>query len=436
MLNVDNVLPKTKMPLECANFKCNTPSEPGKITQRSCAYYGARWMLAPLTEAAHIVHGHIGCAFYGANVRGKSYKVFSTDLHEKEVIFGGLAKLEQTILEVNALCPKVPCIFVYVTCAPGLTGEDVFGLCNLMTEKLNKPVIAIDCPGFKGASQSDGHKVAYENIFKFLVGKKSLPRKSAKPLVNIIGDYNINGESQVLIRLLAKIGIDVHCIFTGKADLEKIMTSAGVDLNLLICQSSGKLLAQKMKQKYKIPFIKANFFGLSKTCASLRKLAEYFELESKAEQVIAKELKLAKEKAEPYLRKLRGKKAGLFFGAARMGMLINVLEQDMGMKVIFTGSQFGDFNTYADAWENAKDGTYFVDDASEDQLEELLLHLQPDVFMGGIKENFLAHKLKTGFVLFPQPKQCGVYVGFEGFPNFVKNVYNAVFGPVWRFEEL
>ena len=88
------------------------PSVPGKITQRSCAYAGARWMLAPLKDAIHVVHGPVGCAYNGVIVRGTAYRIFSTDLREKDIIFGGQERLARTLKEAKILVPDAKYIFV------------------------------------------------------------------------------------------------------------------------------------------------------------------------------------------------------------------------------------------------------------------------------------------------------------------------------------
>ncbi len=427
-LKAANVWKKTKELWD--DIRCQRPSAPGKITQRSCVFYGARWILAPLKDAIHLVHGPVGCAQYGSTVRGQSYRIFSTALEERDIIFGGINKLIKSLFEVRQLKPEAKYIFVYLTCTPSLIGDDAYWVCKHMGKHLGCPVIMVDCPGFKGESQAKGHKIAYDCLFKELIGKKE--REVGPYDINIIGDYNINSESQVLKSLLKRMGIHVHCVFTGDAPYEKIISAHKVRLNLLICQNSGQSLAKAMERKYGIPCLKVSFFGLSQTIEGLKKIGEFFGLKKEAERVIAEEYQAIKPKLDWLLPKLKGKKAALFFGAARMAILLRALD-DLGMKVVFTGSQFGNKDTYKEAWQYAKTGTYIIDNASEHDLEHLLKELRPDVFMGGIKENFLSHKLGIGFCNFPQPKVRGPYVGFKGFINFAYSLYQAIYAPVWQF---
>jgi len=413
---------------------CSRPSAPGEITQRSCAFYGARWMLAPLEDAIHIVHGPVGCAYYGGTVRGRSFRVFSTALEEKDIVFGGGKRLIRTLKEAKAIMPHARYIFVYATCSTAIIGDDIDSICKKMEKELGCPVIFVNCPGFKGDSQASGHRIAFESLLNRLIGQGQRTEVGNYD-VNIIGDYNINGESMVLKSLLEKMGIRVRCIFTGHADYEGIIAAHRVRLNLLVCQSSGRFLAEALQKRYGIAYLKVTFLGPSQTMASLRKIGQFLGLEREAERVIATGYKAIKPGLDRFLPKLRGKRAALFFGAARMASLIKALD-DMGTEVVFTGSQFGDLTTYKETWQTVNPGTYIIDDASEHDLEHLLDELRPDVFMGGIKEQSLSHKFGIGFCLFPQLKCAGPYVGFQGFLNFASSVHNAVYAPVWKFAKL
>ncbi len=407
---------------------CQSPSAPGKITQRSCVYYGARWMLALVKDAAHLVHSTVGCAYYGSTVRGNNYRILSSGLTEKDVIFGGIYKLSKAIDETKALFPEINCIFVYITCTPSLTGDDVYAVCQQKEKELGISIVLVDCPGFKGESQAVGHRIAYRAITQ-LIGTKE--REVGPFDVNIIGDYNINNESNVLKNLLKKLGINVHCVFTGDSSVEKIRSSHRVRLNMLICQNTGRELAGFMKDKYDIPFITTSMFGLSDTVSSLKKIGSFFHIEDRVNKFISDEYNAIRPELNRFKEKLSGKKAALFFGAARMAIVLRAL-QDLDMEVVFTGSQFGDRMTYEETMESSRGNTVIVDDASEHDLEHLLETLKPDVFMGGTKENFLSHKLRVGFVLFPQPKIEGAYIGFRGFINFANSLYKAIYAPVWK----
>ena len=150
-------------------MQCDSNSVSGAVSQRACVYCGARVVLNPITDAFHIVHGPIGCASYTWDIRGSLssgsdlYRnSFSTDLREKDVIFGGEKKLTAGIEEViKKHHPKL--IFVYATCIVGVIGDDVTAVCRNMSLKFNLRVIPVKSPGFSG-NKSMGYKMACNAI--------------------------------------------------------------------------------------------------------------------------------------------------------------------------------------------------------------------------------------------------------------------------------
>src|SRR5512138_890724 len=115
---------------------CNKDSLAGAVSQRACVFCGARVVLYPIADAVHLVHGPIGCAAYTWDIRGAlssgpqlHRNSFSTDLQEKDVIFGGEKKLEKALLElIGHYRPKAA--FIYSTCIVGLIGDDVGAICK------------------------------------------------------------------------------------------------------------------------------------------------------------------------------------------------------------------------------------------------------------------------------------------------------------------
>ena len=382
-------------------------------------------MLAPLKDAVHLVHGPAGCAYYGSTVRAKTYRLFSTALEEKDIVFGGEEKLAEALGEAKTIMPEAKYIFVYITCSTALIGDDVNSICKKMEKKLGCPIVVVDCPGFKGQSEAAGHRIAYECLLNRFIGQGQ--RYIGPYDVNIIGQYNVN-ETKIIKSLLSKMGVNVHCVFTADASYEKIATAHRVKLNLLICQNTGQFFAEAMQERYGVPYLKVSFLGLSQSIDSLRRIGQYFGLEKEAETIIDEECKAIKPQLTQFLPGLKGKKAAVFLGAARIADLIKTFE-NLNMDVAFVGSRFGNAINYRDIRQMAKVKIHIVDDPSEQNLENLFCKLRPDVFITGIKEQSLCHKFGIGSVL----PQLGAYVGFKGFLNFTRSVYKAIYAPVWRF---
>src|ERR1017187_5514323 len=85
---------------------CNKQSAAGSVSQRAWVFCGSRVVLYPIADAIHLVHGPVGCAAYTWDIRGalssgpQLHRMsFTTDIREKEVIYGGAAKLYAALTE-------------------------------------------------------------------------------------------------------------------------------------------------------------------------------------------------------------------------------------------------------------------------------------------------------------------------------------------------
>ena len=83
---------------------CEKASLAGSVSQRACVFCGSRVVLYPIADALHLIHGPIGCAAYTWDIRGSLSSgpelhrlSFSTDLRERDVVFGGTAKLHTSL---------------------------------------------------------------------------------------------------------------------------------------------------------------------------------------------------------------------------------------------------------------------------------------------------------------------------------------------------
>ncbi|AEF97277.1 nitrogenase component 1 [Methanotorris igneus] len=414
--------------------KCSTRTTPGVITQRSCVYYGARWVLAPIKNTIHVVHGPVGCAYYGAYVRKKNYLTVSSDASEVDIIYGGEKKLFNTIIEA-ARELKGDAVFVYVTCPTALNGDDVEGICKKAEEILKIPVIPVYCPGFCGYHQSKGHEIGMKALFRLidLDYENNIDNKkdddNSKFTVNIIGEFDVADDLKAIKNLLNKLGIRVICTFTGDCNVKSIINSKKAELNLVHCRATGKYIADYMEEKYGIPQLKVSFFGITNTQKSLLDIGKFFGIEDEVVRLINEEYNKIKDELNFYLEKLEGKRVGIFMGGSKIGMLSGAF-RDMGMEVVVVGSQFGSLEDYLEAYMNVDENTVLIDDASNIDLQLLMENKKPDIFVGGTKEKYLSLKVGIPFVSFPQDDYP--FTGFIGFLNFARELYRNMYHPIWK----
>ena len=299
---------------------CERASVAGAVSQRACVYCGARVVLNPITDAYHIVHGPIGCASYTWDIRGSLssgsdlYRnSFSTDLREKDVIFGGAEKLTRAIDEIVQE-KDAKLIFVYATCIVGVIGDDIEAVCRQAEEKYRIRVIPVKAPGFSG-TKSQGYKLACSAIMQLI--RPHYHKEARQQGINILGDFNLAGEMWIIQEYFHRIGIPVVATFTGDASYEKMIQAPQAALNIVQCAGSSVYLAQCMEREFGIPYLRVSFFGVEDTTNSLLQVA-YAAGNAKAVKAAEALTAAEKAKAEQFLQRYRphleGKLAAIYVG--------------------------------------------------------------------------------------------------------------------------
>ena len=85
-----------------------------------------------------------------------------------------------------------------------------------MKEKLGINVFGFSCEGYKGVSQSAGHHIANNQLFKHVIGRDDTVGPG-KFRINMLGEYNIGGDAFVLEDLLERCGITLVATFSGNS---------------------------------------------------------------------------------------------------------------------------------------------------------------------------------------------------------------------------
>jgi len=476
----------------------NVRTTPGIITMRGCTYAGCKGVImGPTRDIVNITHGPIGCAFYSwltrrnqtdAGPDGENYMTycFSTDMQEQDIIFGGEKKLEKAIQEAYDLFhPKS--IAVFATCPVGLIGDDIHTVTKRMKEKFGDcNVYAFSCEGYKGVSQSAGHHIANNQVFRHIVGEND-EQKPGKYKINLLGEYNIGGDGFEIDRIFDKCGITCISTFSGNSTYDQFASAHTADLNAVMCHRSINYVADMLETKYGIPWIKVNFIGADATAKSLRKIAEYFgdkKLIAKVEEVIGEEMPDVLAVRTDVCTRTEGKTAMMFVGGSRAHHY-KELFNEMGMKTISAGYEFGhqddyegrqvlpnikldadsrnieeleveadetrykprksekemkaleeagfEFKHYDGLAPDMDKGTIIVDDLNQYEAEKLVELMKPDIFCAGVKEKYSIQKLGIPMKQLHSYDSGGPYAGFKGAVNFYQEIDRLVNSKVWGY---
>lgn len=480
------------------SIAANSRTIPGVMTARGCCYAGCKGVVVgPIKDVCVITHGPIGCGFYSWATRRNKGKIdenseknflpycFSTDMQESDIVFGGEKKLVKAIDEAMELFdPK--CIMICSTCPVGLIGDDVQAVARQTEEKYGIKAIGYSCEGYKGVSQSGGHHIANNGLIRYVIGIGDKQPKS-KFSVNILGEYNIGGDGWEEERILRRCGIEVCNLFTGDASFVSLKSAHLAQLNLVMCHRSINYIAEMMKTKYGMDWLKVNFIGIGATCKTLREIAKYFndpDLSARVEEVIADELAEIYDDMEYFKSKLTGKKAGIFSGGSRSHHY-QVLLEDLGMETVVAGYEFAhrddyegsdiapqiksdadnkniesitvqpdekfyrkmysdeeisllkegeegiELDTYDGMIPDMYDGNVVVDDYNHFETDNLIATMKPDIFLSGIKDKYSIQKAGVSSRQIHSYDYSGPYSGFRGAVNFGRDITMALYTTAW-----
>ncbi|AFC98916.1 nitrogenase molybdenum-iron protein alpha chain [Methanocella conradii HZ254] len=487
----------------CQQIEANTRTIPGIISQRGCCFAGCKGVvIGPIKDMIHIVHGPVGCAYYSWGTRRNKARAdettppenvylplcFTTDMQESDIVFGGEKKLAKMIDEVVEIFhPRA--ISICATCPVGLIGDDINAVARAAQERHGIQVLAFNCEGYKGVSQSAGHHIANNGLMVNAVGKGTV-RKSGKYVINILGEYNIGGDGWEIERILKECGYTINCILPGDGSILNIRNLHLADLNLVQCHRSINYIAGMMEARYGMPWLKVNFIGVSACARSLREVAQCFGDESliqRTEEVIARETARVMPVIEHYRKICQGKTAFVFVGGSRSHHYQYLL-RDLGMETVVAGYEFAHRDDYegrevlptikADAdsknipdlhfepddefyqeghvylnmpkekydelrkriplgyyegmIKSMEDGQLIIDDVNHHEFEEIVRMLKPDIVFTGVRDKYISHKMGVPSRQLHSYDYTGPYAGFNGAMIFAREVANAVTTPAWR----
>jgi len=473
----------------------NTRTVPGIITNRGCCFAGCKGVvLGPIIDMVHIVHGPVGCSYYTWGTRRNKGKAtlgeknflnysFTTDMQEKDIVFGGEKALMKAIEEaVEIFNPEA--ITISATCPVGLIGDDIGSVAKEAEEKYGVKVLAFNCEGYKGVSQSAGHHIANNVLMEEVIGIGDA--EVSEYSINILGEYNIGGDEWEISRVLNKIGYNIISTMTGNGSFKRLKNAHKADLNLVQCHRSINYIADMVETKYGTPWLKVNFIGVNSTIETLRNMAKYFgdeRLIQRTEEVIAEELADLNEELEFYRDMCDGKTAMLFVGGSRAHHYQDLF-REIGIETVLAGYEFAHRDDYegrevlpnikvdADSrnieeievekdeknyklylspekyeelkkemplgdYEGlikaSKNGAVIIDDLNHFETEEFIKVLKPDIVGSGVKDKYVIHKTGTYSKQLHSYDYSGPYAGFKGAVNFARDVAAGIFTPAWSY---
>lgn len=260
--------------------------------RHACAL-GALQSVIAIERAIPIIHAGPGCGsklyrgmsqaggYQGAGYAG-SDAIPSSNLVEKDVVFGGVDKL-RGLIEGTLKVMDGDFFVVLTSCISEIIGDDVGNVIGEFRKK-GVPIVFAETAGFKGDSYK-GHEFVLEAIIEQHLKPSD---KIEKGFVNIFAsvprhDPFWEGDLNELKKLLAEIGLKANILFGfdsgGVKALEAIPSA---EFNLVISPYLGLKAAELLKEKFGTPYLHYPVLpiGATETSKFLRAVANFASIDS------------------------------------------------------------------------------------------------------------------------------------------------------------
>ncbi|MDR2042831.1 MAG: nitrogenase component 1 [Clostridium sp.] len=352
--------------VNCGRGGCLLQKGRGFWQAGSCQMALSLMMATTVENSAIVMHAPGGCGAIlhslsaqsakGKGQRGKTpapVPWLSTNLTEADVIGGGERKLRETIEYADrTFRPEI--IFVVVTCAPSIIGDDAEEVVRQTRPKVSADVVSLHCPGFRSRVVASAYDTFYHGVLRGLALQPK-PWLDFRPLnpadpnselaekkyrfqksrtVNIWNATSIGlADEKEVGRLLSALGLTVR-FFAEYASRDELRLVTEAALNVSMCNVHDDYMLKYLEEKFGLPFCIAGMpIGFRHTRKWLVQIAEHFGLGKEASALADYEEKLAKEAIQPFVEQVKGKNVLLCGGVVRVGLEATALSE-LGLNVL------------------------------------------------------------------------------------------------------
>ncbi|MDR1038356.1 MAG: hypothetical protein LBT40_17820 [Deltaproteobacteria bacterium] len=232
----------------------------------SCALGGALAAAGSMPGAVPVLHAGPGCAgnfAWTANgasalqVTGQclGLSVPATNLQENEVVFGGMDRLREEILETFRIM-EGELLFVLTGCLPEVIGDDAQSLADELSTP-ERPVLFASVPGFSGDSYR-----GYGEVLKAMASRGVRRQRVKRDLANVWGvppglDPFWRGNLDGIARLLSLLGIRANLLFGPGADPRSLRRAGQAAANIVVSGLYGLEAARVFRDLHGTPWVRA-----------------------------------------------------------------------------------------------------------------------------------------------------------------------------------
>lgn len=264
----------------------------------SCAL-GAMQSVVSIKRGVPILHSGPGCGNKINSLlgQGEGYAGGSTipctNADEKDVVFGGEAKLKN-VIDGSFKVIDADLYVVLTGCTAEIVGDDVGSVVSQYQDE-DKPIVYVESGGFK-SNNYVSHSAVVNAIIDQYVDKFKNNDGVKNGLVNLFAtipyqDPYWNGNLEELKRLLEDIGLEVNVLFGNESNgVEEWKTIPNAEFNILVNSWAGVDIVKHLEKKYKTPYFQFPYLPIGgiETSKFLRQVAKFGKLDKEKVEIFIK----------------------------------------------------------------------------------------------------------------------------------------------------
>jgi nitrogenase molybdenum-iron protein beta chain len=221
-------------------------------------------VLTNIERVIPIIHAGAGCGSNqllsfraGGGNQGIGYvngmNTPSSNMQEKEVVFGGEDRLEEQIRATIDLIDGDAYV-VATGCIAGMIGDDIESVTRKFAGE-KTPVAYVNSSGFLGSSY-----FGYEEALVALIEQLTEKRETVKRRVNLLGfvpyqNLFWRGNLQVLAKTLRDLKLEVNQVIGDFSGLDGVKNLSSAELTIVVSSWVGTRPARLLEEKYGIPYV-------------------------------------------------------------------------------------------------------------------------------------------------------------------------------------
>lgn len=299
----------------------------------SCSMPGVWRSVAYMTGVLVVFHSPRACAHVartmdinaqyrtladGRREERTSVPLLSTQMQEKDAIFGGIDRLTKCLeFAVSEYKPK--CLVIANSCVAGVIGDDVDSAAREVEAKYHIPVLTVDCCGFLDGEYYEGYFAITRQLLERFV--KPCAQKIPHSVI-LLGD---NGGpwgpyAQEVTRLLQKMGVNVLGQFPGYMDFDALPKVAAAEAVIMLggrghIYKELDAIARQLRDVYGLRYEPDIYpIGFAQTIEWIEKMGQLLGVEEKAQALVQEQKTYMQQRIQKFLPVTKNKKTVVCIG--------------------------------------------------------------------------------------------------------------------------